>query len=187
VAGLLSGDFQRGGLTGKATLQARGERLTAQGLDSRDVVADLDLSNLALTYDPAGVRGSARTRLAANAERAVAGGAALSRTALEVQSSSLTLVSDKPRSSISGPLSVALGGGRAAVGGMVLSSLAADGKGRFSAGTDGIALALDAHADADGAMTGPDAQRVTAALPNPDYAQAAAQGPVAASSSAPRP
>jgi hypothetical protein len=34
--------------------------------------------------------------------------------------------------------------GRAAVGGVVLSSLAADGKGRFSAGTDGLALALDA-------------------------------------------
>ena len=175
VAGLLSGDFQRGGLTGKTTFHARGERLTAQGLDSRDVVADLDLSNLALTYDPSGVRGSARTRLAANADRAVAGGAALSRTALEVQSSSLTLVSDKTRSSISGPLTVALGGGRAAVGGIVLSSLAADGKGRFSVGTDGIALALDARADADGAMTGPDAQRVTAALPNPDYAQAAAR------------
>jgi hypothetical protein len=49
------------------------------------VVADLDLSNLALTYDPGGARGSARTRLAANADRAVAGGAALSRTALEVR------------------------------------------------------------------------------------------------------
>ena len=175
VSGLLSGDFQRGGLTGKTTLQARGERLTAQGLDSRDVVADLDLSNLALTYDPGGVRGSARTRLAANADRAVAGGAALSRAALEVRSSSLTLVSDKARSSISGPLSVAAGSGRAAMGGVVLSSLAADGKGRFSAGTDGIALALDARADADGAMTGPDAQRVAQALPNPDYAQAAAR------------
>ncbi|WP_165191051.1 intermembrane phospholipid transport protein YdbH family protein [Caulobacter soli] len=175
VAGLLSGDLKRGGLTGKTTLHARGERLTAQGLDSRDVVADLDLSNLALTYDPGGVRGSARTRLAANADRAVAGGAALSRTALEVQSSSLTLVSDKARTSVSGPLSVAAGSGRAAMGGVVLSSLAADAKGRFSAGTDGIALALDAHADADGAMTGLDAQRVTAALPNPDYAQAAAR------------
>ena len=179
VAGLLSGDFKRGGLTGKTTLHARGERLTAAGpgggLDSRDVVADLDLSNLALTYDPAGVRGSARTRLAANADRAVAGPAALSRTALEVQSSSLTLVSDKTRASISGPLSVAAGSGRAAAGGVVLSSLAADAKGRFSVGTDGIALALDGRADADGAMTGPDAARVTAALPNPAYAQAAAR------------
>ncbi len=175
VAGLLSGDFKRGGLTGKTTLHARGERLTAQGLDSRDVVADLDLSNLALTYDPAGVRGSARTRLAANADRAVAGGAALSRAAIEVQSSSLTMISNAQRSSISGPLAVALGGGRVAAGGVVLSSLAADGKGRFSAGTDGLSLALDANADADGAMSGPDAQRVSAALPNPDYAQAAAK------------
>lgn len=175
VAGLLSGDFKRGGLTGKTTFHARGERLTAQGLDSRDVVADLDLSNLALTYDPSGVRGSARTRLSANADRAVAGAAALSRTGLEVQSSSVTLVSDAQRSSISGPLTVALGAGRAAAGGVVLSSLAADGKGRFSVGTDGIALALDAHADADGAMSGPDAARVSAALPNPDYAQAAAK------------
>jgi hypothetical protein len=175
VSGLLSGDFKRGGLTGKTTLHARGERLTAQGLDSRDVVADLDLSNLALTYGPIGLRGSARTRLSANAERAVAGGAALSRTALEVRSSSLTLVSDKARTSISGPLTVALGGGRAAAGGVVLSSLAVDGKGRFSVGTDGIALALDGRADADGSMSGPDAQRVAAALPNPDYGQALAQ------------
>jgi hypothetical protein len=175
VSGLLSGDFQRGGLTGKTTLHARGERLTAQGLDSRDVVADLDLSNLALTYDPGGVRGSARTRLTANADRAVAGGAALSRAALEAQSSSLTLVSDKTRSTIGGPVSLALGSSRAAMGGVVLSSLAADGKGRFSAGTDGIALALDGRADADGAMSGPDAQRVALALPNPDYALAAAR------------
>jgi len=175
VAGLLSGDFKRGGLTGKTTLNARSERLTAPNLDSRDIGAELDLSNLALTYDQAGVRGSARTRLAANAERAVAGGAALSRTGLEVQSPSVTLVSDKTRSSISGPLTVALGGGRVAAGGVVLSSLAADGKGRFSVGTDGIALALDGRADADGAMSGPDAQRVAAALPNPDYGQAAAR------------
>jgi hypothetical protein len=175
VAGLLSGDFKRGGLTGKATLHARGERLTAQALDSREVVADLDLSKLALTYDPNGARGSAVTRLAATAERAVAGGAALSRASLEVSASSLTLVSDARRSSVSGPLTVALGGGRVAVGGVVLSSLAADGKGRFSAGTDGVALALDAYADADGAMSGPDAQRVTMALPNPVYAQAAAR------------
>jgi hypothetical protein len=174
IAGLLSGDFKRGGLTGKGTLHARGERLTAQGLDSRDVVADLDLSNLALTYDPGGARGSARTRLAANAERAVAGGAALSRAALELQSSSLTMISDPARTSISGPMTLALGGGRVAVGGVVLSSLAADGKGRFSAGTDGVSLALDASADADGAMSGPDAQRVSAALPNPAYAKAAA-------------
>jgi|GEM_PF-630152 len=176
VAGLLSGDLKHGGLTGKTTLHARGERLTAgAGLDSRDIGADLDLSNLALTYDASGLRGSARTRLAANADRAVAGPAALSRSALEVQSPSLTLVSDKARTSISGPLSVALGGGRVAAGGVVLSSLAADGKGRFSAGTDGIALALDGRADADGAMSGPDAARISAALPNPAYGQAAAR------------
>ena len=82
---------------------------------------------------------------------------------------------DFSAASISGPLTVALGGGRVAVGGVVLSSLAADGKGRFSAGTDGLALALDGYADADGAMTGPDAQRVTQALPNPAYAKAASQ------------
>ncbi|MBO9557462.1 MAG: YdbH domain-containing protein [Caulobacter sp.] len=175
VAGLLSGDLKHGGFTGKTTLHARGERLTAQSFDTRDIGADLDLSNLALTYDDKGVRGSARTRLAANADRAVAGPAALSRTGLEVQSSSLTLVSDKTRSSISGPLVVALGGGRVAAGGVVLSSVAADGKGRFSAGTDGVALALDGRADADGSMSGPDAQRVAAALPNPAYGQAAAR------------
>ena len=175
VSGLLSGDFKRGGLTGKATLHARGERLTAQALDSREVVADLDLSRLALSYDPAGASGSAVTRLTTTAERAVAGGAALSRSSVEIRSSSLTMVSDARRSSISGPLTVALGGGRVAVGGVVLSSLAADGKGRFSAGTDGLALALDGYADADGAMTGPDAQRVTLALPNPAYAQAASK------------
>jgi hypothetical protein len=174
VAGLLSGDFKRGGLTGRATLHARGERLTAPTLDGRELVADLDLTNLAMTYDPAGARGSARTRLAATADRAVAGGAALSRATIEVQSSSLTMVTDAQRSTVGGPLSVALGGGRVAAGGVVLSNLAADGKGRFSAGTDGVALALDGRADADGSMSGPDAQRVTAALPNPAYAKAGA-------------
>lgn len=174
ATGLLSGDFKRGGFAGHTTLHARGERLTSPTLDSRDVVADLDLTGLAVTYDPTGARGSARTRLAATAERAVAGGAALSRTAIEVNSTSLTAISDAHRQSLSGPMAVTLGSGRAAVGGVVLSSLAASGKGRFSAGSDGVSLALDGQAGADGAVSGPDAQRLTAALPNPDYAKAAA-------------
>lgn len=174
VAGLLSGDLKRGGFTGHATLHARGGRLTAEALDSRDAVADLTLDSLAATYDPAGARGSARTRLAATAEKAVAGGAALSRAAVEFNSASLTGISDANRRSLSGPLTVTLGSGRSAVGGVVLSSLAADGRGRFSAGTDGVSLALDGQAGADGAVSGPDAQRLTAALPNPDYAKAAA-------------
>jgi hypothetical protein len=175
VAGLLSGDFKRGGLTGRAVLHARGERLTAQALDGRDLVADLDLAKLALTYDPSGARGSARTRLTATAGRAVAGGAALSRATLDLQSSSLTMITDAQRGSVSGPLTLALDGDRVAVGGVVLSSLAADGQGRFSAGSDGVSLALDANADADGAVSGPDAERLTGALPNPDYAKAAAR------------
>jgi hypothetical protein len=174
VTGLLSGDLKRGGFTGRSTLHARGGRLTAQAVDSRDVVADLDLSNLAVTYDPAGTRGAARTRLAATAEKTVAGGAALSRASVEVRSTSLTLVSDANSQSLSGPMSVALGSGRVAVGGVVLSSLAADGQGRLSTGTTGISLALDGQAGADGAMSAPDALRLTQALPNPDHARAAA-------------
>jgi len=174
ATGLLSGDFKRGGFTGGATLHARGERLTAQAVDSREVVADLDLRTVAATYDPAGFRGSAGARLAATADKAVAGGAALSRAAIEVQSTSLTVISDAQRQSLSGPLSVSLGSGRLAVGAVVLSSLSANGQGRFSAGSDAVSLALDGQAGADGAMSGPDAQRLTAALPNPDYAKAAA-------------
>ncbi len=173
VAGVLSGGFKRGGFTGHSTLHARGERLAAQNLDAREVVGDLSLSNLALTYDPGGARGSAKTRLAAMAEKAIAGGAALSRSSIELKSDSLTLVSDADRQSLSGPVGVNLGGGRVAVGGVVLSSLAADGQGRFSARTDGVSLALVGQAGADGAVSGPDAQRLTAALPNPDYVTAA--------------
>ena len=175
VTGLLSGDFKRGGFTGRTTLHARSERLAAQTLDAREVVGDLTLSDLALTYDPGGARGSARTRLAATADKAVAGGAALSRSAIEVKSDSLTAISDANRQSLSGPVSVSLGGGRVAIGGVLLSSLAADGQGRFSAGTDGTSLALDGQAGADGAVSGPDAQRLTAALPNPDYVTAASK------------
>lgn len=174
VTGLLSGDLKRGGFAGRATLHARGGRLTAQAVDSRDVVADLDLSDVAVTYDPAGTRGSTRARLAATAEKAVAGGAALSGAALEARSTSLTLVSDARSQSLSGPMSIALGSGRVAAGGVVLSSLAADGRGRFSTGTTGTSLALDGQAGADGAMSAPDAVRLTTALPNPDYARSAA-------------
>lgn len=175
VTGLLSGDFKRGGFTGRSTLHARGERLAAQALDARDVVGDLTLSDLALTYDPGGARGSARTRLAATADRAVAGGAALSRASIEATSTSLTAISDTDRQSLSGPVGVRLGGGRVVVGGVVLSSLAADGQGRFSAGTDGVSLGLDGQAGADGAVSGPDAQRLTAILPNLDYVTAASK------------
>ena len=174
ATGLLSGDLKRGGFTGHSTLHARGDRLTAATLDGRDVVVDLDLQTVAMTYDPAGARGAARTRLAARAERAVAGGAALSRAAIEINSASLTAISSADRQSLSGPLTLTLGSGRAAAGGVALSSLAADARGRFSAGTDGVSLALDGQAGADGAVSGPDAQRLTAALPNPDYAKAAA-------------
>jgi hypothetical protein len=125
-------------------------------------------------YDPAGARGSTRGRLAAAADKAVVSGVALSRTAIEINSAGLTGISDANRRSVSGPLAFTLGSGRAAGGGVVLSSLAADGRGRFSAGSDGTSLALDGQAGADGAVSGPDAQRLTAALPNPDYAKAAA-------------
>jgi hypothetical protein len=175
VTGLLSGDLKRGGLTGHVSLHARGERLTAPALDGRDMVADLDLTSLALTYDPSGARGAARTRLAATAEKAVAGGAALSRAAIEINAPSLTAISDAHRRSVSGPMTVSLGGGRMAFGGVALSSVAASGRGRFSAGTDGLTAALDGQAGADGAVAGPDAERLAAVLPNPDYAKAAAR------------
>ena len=169
VTGLLGGDLKRGGLNGRLTLHARSERLTAQALDSRGVTADLDLSDLALTYDPSGLRGAARTRLTATADKAVAAGTALSSARLTVQSDSLTAIADASRQSLSGPASFNLGGDRAAVGGVVLSNLTAGGQGRFSAGTDGVVLALDAQAGANGSVAGPDAQRLVGALPNPAY------------------
>ncbi|MBO9710742.1 MAG: YdbH domain-containing protein [Caulobacter sp.] len=174
IAGLLNGDLKRGGLDGHADLHARAGRLAARGLDSRAVVADLKLAGLALTYDDAGARGSARTHLAATAERAVAGGTALSRAALDINAASLTALSDAKRTSLSGPAAISLRGSRVAVGGLGLNDLKAQAQGRFSAGTDGVVAAFDGRANSGGGMAGPDAERLAASLPNPVYAKAGA-------------
>lgn len=173
LAGVVAGDFKRGGAATRVAGQARAGRVVAPGLEARSFKADLDSEALRIDFDENGVRASGPARLRGSAERTVAGGAALSRAAVDVKSSALALSAAKGGAiRASGPLAVAAGVGRAARDGLGLSSLALDAGGRFALG-ERLTLDLSGHAGADGAVAAPDAERLTAALPSPAYAAAA--------------
>ncbi|MBI1684789.1 intermembrane phospholipid transport protein YdbH family protein [Caulobacter hibisci] len=173
LAGLVAGDFKKGGAAARVSGQARAGRLVAPGVEARSFAAEIDSDALRVDFDSAGVRALGPARLRGTAEQALAGGAALSRAAVDVKSSNLSFSAPKGGAiGLTGAVSVAAGVGRAARDGLGLSALVLDAKGRFRAG-EGLNLTLAGRAGADGAVSAPDAERLTAGLPNPDYAVAA--------------
>ncbi len=173
LAGLVAGNFTQGGAAARLSGQARAGRVVAPGLEARSFTAELDSDALRVDFDKAGARVLGPARLRGTAERAVAGGAALTRTAVDIKSKTFVFSAPKGRPmSVSGPIQVAAGVGRAARDGLGLSALVLDARGRFQAGQT-LSLTLEGRAGADGAVAAPDAERLTAGLPSPEYAAAA--------------
>jgi hypothetical protein len=179
LAGKLAGDPANGRFDGRLTGKARGDALDAPDLEAREIGLDLDLDHLSLSRQNARLAARADGHVSANAERAVAGGTALRGGSVRLDSAGLLLSSDPSggpnANSVSGPIAVQLGASRLAAGGMALASLAANARGRISGPLSRPNLTLDGSAGADSGVSGPDAERLVGALPNPAYVKAAAQ------------
>lgn len=175
LAGLLDGTLSRGSFTGRLTGQAHGDELAAPGVSARGVGLDLDLPSLSATARDDALSVRAAGQVSAELDQALAGGAALRGAAGRIESGGLVLTTDKAGGTISGPLALQLGAGRLASGGLALTSLAASARGQISGPLAKPGLTLNGAASADSGVSGPDAERLAAGLPNPAYARSAAQ------------
>jgi hypothetical protein len=175
LAGKLDGSAANGRFDGRLTGKARGDALDAPNLNARELGVNFDLAHLTLSRQNDRLAVRADGHVSADAERALAGGVALSGGSLRIDSAGLLLSSDKTGAFVSGPVAIQMGAGRLASGGLALTSLAANARGRVSGPLASPGLTLDGAAGADSGISGPDAERLTAALPNPAYARTAAQ------------
>ncbi len=175
LAGLLDGTPTKARFGGRLTGKARGDALEAPKLNARQIGLDLDLDHLSLSRRNDQWTARLDGHVSADAERALAYGLALRNGSTRIDSDGLLLAKDPAGGSIKGPVALQLGAGRLASGGLVLTSLAANAQGRLSGQLNAPGVVLDGSAGADSGVSGPDAERLVAGLPNPAYAKAAAK------------
>lgn len=175
LLGRLDGTLAQARFDGRMTSRVRGEELDAPDLSARDIGLELDLTKLAASRQ--GDRTAILTsgHVSADAAQALIGGAALRGASARIDMAGLILSADKAGAAASGPLAVQLGASRLASGGLALTSLAANAKGRISGPLSRPALTLSGSAGADSGVSGPDAERLAALLPDPADTRAGAQ------------
>lgn len=175
LAGRLDGGLAQVRFDGHLTGKARGDTLESPQINARDIGLDLALDTVSAVRRDQKIGARIGGSVSAEAGQALAGGAAVRGGAARIASTGLILSSDADGGAINGPLAVQLGASRLAGGALALTSLAANGKGRISGPLDAPGLTLEGSAGADSGISGPDAERLAAALPNPAYARTAAQ------------
>lgn len=175
LIGALDGTLSQGRFDGRIIGQARGETLHAPGLDARAIGLEIDLAHVAASKLGQKIAVQARGHVQADADQTLAGGAALRGASARLDLGGLILSADPAGAALSGPLALQLGASRLASGGLALTSLAANARGRISGPLARPNLMLSGSAGADSGVSGPDAERLTAALPDPAAARAAAQ------------
>jgi hypothetical protein len=85
------------------------------------------------------------------------------------------LTLDDKGAAFDGPLTLDASAGRLASGALALASAHLNASGRIDQGPDGLALSLDGSAGGRSGISGPDAERLAALIPNPAYAKPLAQ------------
>jgi len=86
-----------------------------------------------------------------------------------VRSDGLGLSADGRTVAINGPLAVDAEAARLAGGALALASARLNARGRLDQGPQGLTLALDGSAGGRSGISGPDAERLAALIPNPAY------------------
>ncbi|WP_395445059.1 hypothetical protein [Caulobacter sp. UC70_42] len=175
LTGRVDGGLERFAFLGKGRAALRGGRLSAPSLDARDASLALDLSRVA------GGRQDGRLTLrgATSAElrtgEAVAAGTALRALRARATSDNLGLATDSSGMSVNGPLKIEAGADRLAAGALALASARLNASGRIDQGAKGLFLTLNGSAGGHSAISGPDAERLAALIPNPDYGKPLSQ------------
>lgn len=175
LTGRLDGGLESFAFLGRGRAALRGGRLSAPSLDAREASLAVDLARIA------GGRQDGRLTLrgATSAElrtgEAVAAGTALRALRARATSDNLGLAADSSGMSVNGPLKIEAGADRLAAGALALASARLNASGRIDQGAKGLFLTLNGSAGGHSAISGPDAERLAALIPNPDYGKPLSQ------------
>ena len=175
LAGRLDGGLDAFAFLGRARGALRGERLLAPSLDARG--ASLVLAARRITIDHRQDRTTARGAVEADldARQALVAGTALSGVKAKAGSTNLGLILDAQGAAVNGPLVLDATAARLASGGLALANARLDARGKLDQGPAGLALNLTGSAAGKSGISGPDAERLAALIPNPDYGKPLSQ------------
>jgi Dicarboxylate transport len=175
LAGRFDGGVDAFAFLGRSRGTVRGDRLSAPSLDARSASLSWEAPRLTVDHRQARttVRGAVQSAFAA--EQALAGGAALRDLKASAGSANLGLALGAQGATLSGPLSVEATAGRAATGGLALADARLEARGEIDQGPGGFTLALKGSARGRSGVSGPDAQRLAALIPNPAYGKPMSQ------------
>lgn len=175
LAGHIEGGLANFAFIGRSRGSLRGARLSAPSLDARDASLTLDAARVSAGRAQGRItaRGAASAELRAG--EAVAAGTAVRGLRAGVRSDNLGLAADGETLAVKGPLAVDAEAGRLAGGALALASARLNAKGRIDQGPQGLTLALDGSAGGRSGISGPDAERLAALVPNPAYGKPLSQ------------
>jgi hypothetical protein len=175
LAGRLDGGLDAFAFLGRSRGNLRGERLLAPSLDARG--ASLALSAPRITVDHRKDRTTARGAVEANldARQALAAGTALSGLKAKAGSSNLAFILDAQGATVNGPLAIDAAAARLASGALALANAELNARGKLDQGPSGLALTLAGSAGGRSGISGPDAERLAALIPNPAYSKPLSQ------------
>jgi hypothetical protein len=175
LTGRLDGGLDSFAFLGRGRAALRGERVSAPSLDARDASLTLDLARIAGGRQDGRLTLRGATTAELRAGEAVAAGTALRAVRARATSDNLGLVADTTGASINGPLKIEAGADRLAAGALALASAKLNASGRIDQSAKGLFLTLNGAAGGRSAISGPDAERLAALIPNPDYAKPLSQ------------
>lgn len=169
LAGRFDGGLEAFAFLGRSRGFVRSDRLSATSLDARTVSLSLEAPRLAVDHRQARttIRGAVQSAL--TAQQALAGDAALRDLKASVGSSNLGLALDAQGVAVDGPLLVEATAGRLASGGLALAEARIEARGKIDQGPGGLNLTLEGSAAGRSGISGPDAERLAALIPNPAY------------------
>lgn len=175
VSGRIDGGLDNFAFLGRSRGALRGARLSAPALDARDASLTFDVARVSAGRRQGRVTARGAVGAELRAGQAIAAGTALRDLTAKGASGNLGLTLDDRGVAVDGPLSLNASTGRVASGGLALASARLNASGRIDQGPDGLALSLDGSAGGRSGISGPDAERLAALIPNPAYAKPLAQ------------
>nr|WP_295112785.1 YdbH domain-containing protein [uncultured Caulobacter sp.] len=175
LTGRVDGGLERFAFLGRSRGALRGGRLSAPTLDARDAGLTYDLERVTAGRADGRVTARGPARVELRAKEAVAAGTAVRDLRTQTSSDSLALAADAQGLALKGPLAIDATAARLAGGALALSSARLNATGRIDQGPGGLILALNGSAGGKSGVSGPDAERLAALIPNPAYAKPLSQ------------
>ena len=167
--GRLDGVLQDFAFMGRGRAALRGEQLSSPSFEARDASLTVDLTRLVggRRDGRLSLRGAALGALAAR--QAIAASTAVSNLRAEGSSENLALATDARGVRLEGPLTIETRADRLAAGALALANARVTASGRIGHDAQGPTLRLAGAASGVSGISGPDADRFAALIPNPAY------------------